>query len=53
MATFVDEVRLYLRAGDGGNGCMSIRRESSSRSLALTAAMAVTVATSCSSPTPM
>ena len=27
MATFVDEVRLYLRAGDGGNGCMSIRRE--------------------------
>ncbi|WP_087006202.1 GTPase ObgE [Gulosibacter sp. 10] len=27
MTTFVDEVRLYLRAGDGGNGCMSIRRE--------------------------
>ncbi|MFD2674873.1 GTPase ObgE [Gulosibacter bifidus] len=27
MTTFVDEVRLYLRAGDGGNGCMSIKRE--------------------------
>ncbi|MGO1543130.1 MAG: GTPase ObgE [Gulosibacter sp.] len=27
MTTFVDEVKLYLRAGDGGNGCMSIRRE--------------------------
>ena len=27
MTTFVDEVTLYLRAGDGGNGCMSIRRE--------------------------
>ena len=27
MVTFVDEVTLHLRAGDGGNGCMSIRRE--------------------------
>lgn len=27
MVTFVDEVTLYLKAGDGGNGCMSIRRE--------------------------
>ena len=27
MATFVDEVTLYLRAGAGGNGCASIRRE--------------------------
>ena len=27
MVTFVDEVALFLRAGDGGNGCMSIRRE--------------------------
>ncbi|MGO2111574.1 MAG: GTPase ObgE [Pseudoclavibacter sp.] len=27
MATFVDEVTLYLRAGDGGNGCASIKRE--------------------------
>lgn len=27
MVTFVDEVTLYLNAGDGGNGCMSIRRE--------------------------
>src|SRR5690606_15080276 len=27
MATFVDEVTLYLRAGAGGNGCASIKRE--------------------------
>ncbi len=25
--SFVDEVRLYLKAGDGGNGCVSFRRE--------------------------
>ena len=27
MATFVDSVTLYLTAGHGGNGCVSIRRE--------------------------
>ncbi|MHB1171723.1 MAG: GTPase ObgE [Lacisediminihabitans sp.] len=27
MATFVDQVTLHLRAGDGGNGCVSVRRE--------------------------
>jgi len=27
MVTFVDTVTLHLRAGDGGNGCVSIRRE--------------------------
>lgn len=27
MATFVDRVILHLRAGSGGNGCASIRRE--------------------------
>lgn len=27
MATFVDTVTLHLRAGNGGNGCVSIRRE--------------------------
>jgi GTPase len=27
MATFVDAVTLHLRAGDGGNGCVSVRRE--------------------------
>jgi len=27
MAQFVDEVTLHLRAGDGGNGCVSVRRE--------------------------
>ncbi|MCX7522240.1 GTPase ObgE [Microbacterium sp. STN6] len=27
MATFVDNVTLHLRAGSGGNGCVSIRRE--------------------------
>ncbi|MFF2369371.1 GTPase ObgE [Agromyces sp. NPDC058110] len=27
MVSFVDEVTLYLRAGHGGNGCVSVRRE--------------------------
>ncbi|MDQ1608840.1 MAG: GTPase, partial [Microbacteriaceae bacterium] len=27
MATFVDHVTLHLRAGNGGNGCVSVRRE--------------------------
>ncbi len=27
MATFVDRVTLFVRAGDGGHGCASVRRE--------------------------
>ncbi len=27
MVTFVDEVTLHLRAGKGGNGCVSVKRE--------------------------
>lgn len=27
MVTFVDEVKLHLAAGDGGNGCVSVKRE--------------------------
>ncbi|MGQ4496591.1 GTPase ObgE, partial [Dermabacteraceae bacterium P13101] len=27
MTTFVDRVTVHLKAGDGGNGCASIRRE--------------------------
>ena len=27
MVSFVDHVTLHLRAGDGGHGCTSIRRE--------------------------
>jgi GTP-binding protein len=27
MTTFVDQVTLHLRAGHGGNGCVSVRRE--------------------------
>ncbi len=27
MTTFVDEVTLHLAAGDGGDGCVSVRRE--------------------------
>ncbi|MGI9825171.1 GTPase ObgE [Agromyces sp. Marseille-Q5079] len=27
MVSFVDEVTLYVRAGHGGNGCVSVRRE--------------------------
>ena len=52
MVTFVDGVTLHLRAGKGGNGCVSVKREKFSLSPALTAATAATVATSCWSPTP-
>jgi len=24
---FLDEAKVYIRSGDGGNGCMSFRRE--------------------------
>ena len=27
MTTFVDRVVLHLQAGDGGHGCVSVRRE--------------------------
>lgn len=27
MVSFVDQVRLFVRAGHGGNGCVSVRRE--------------------------
>jgi len=27
MSYFLDEVKIYVKAGDGGNGCMSFRRE--------------------------
>jgi GTP-binding protein len=27
MVSFVDQVKLFLRAGHGGNGCVSVRRE--------------------------
>ena len=27
MATFVDQVTLHLNAGDGGDGCVSVKRE--------------------------
>ncbi|MGB3413964.1 MAG: GTPase ObgE, partial [Microbacteriaceae bacterium] len=27
MVTFVDQVTLFLRAGNGGNGCVSVKRE--------------------------
>ena len=27
MASFVDQVTLHLRAGHGGNGCVSVKRE--------------------------
>jgi len=27
MDYFLDEVKIYVRAGNGGNGCISFRRE--------------------------
>ncbi|NLC98180.1 MAG: GTPase ObgE, partial [Actinomycetales bacterium] len=27
MVTFVDQVQVFLQAGRGGNGCVSVRRE--------------------------
>ena len=27
MGSFIDEVKVTVRAGDGGNGCVSFRRE--------------------------
>ena len=27
MADFYDHVKIYIKAGDGGNGCISFRRE--------------------------
>ncbi|MEA3485703.1 MAG: GTPase ObgE [Candidatus Aerophobetes bacterium] len=27
MSYFIDEVKIYVKSGDGGNGCMSFRRE--------------------------
>ena len=51
MVSFVDEVTLFLRAGHGGHGCVSVRRRSSSHSAGPTAATAATVATSSSSRT--
>ncbi len=43
---FVDEATILVVAGDGGNGCVSFRREKYIREAARTAVTAVTVATS-------
>lgn len=48
MASFIDRVVLHLEAGKGGNGAASVRRESSSRSVAQMAPMVGMGATSCS-----
>lgn len=42
---FVDEASILVVAGDGGNGCVSFRREKYIRKAARMAAMAVMVVT--------
>ena len=45
MALFVDVVSITVKAGDGGNGCVSFHREKSCRPAGLTAATAGAEAT--------
>lgn len=42
---FVDEATILVVAGDGGNGCVSFRRENIFLVVVLTAAMAATAVT--------
>ena len=41
---FVDEAVINVKAGDGGNGCISFRRENMLNSVVLMAVMAVMAA---------
>ena len=42
---FVDNVKIYIKAGDGGNGAIAFHRENTSLRAALMAATAVTAVT--------
>ena len=42
MVSFVDQVTLHVRAGNGADGCVSIKRKNSSHWLAQMAAMVET-----------
>jgi len=53
MIQFVDQVTLHLRAGNGGDGCASIKREKFKPLAGPDGAEAVTVAQSVSLPIQM
>ena len=48
---FFDKVKIYVKAGDGGNGSVSFHREKYIRTVVRTAATAARAATSSSSST--